>query len=89
LQLDNEFFWSLTPYEFSKLVEYFKMNEKVKDYRAGIIATMIANANRDAKKKKTPYKPSDFFPSLLEKQKEEKSPEEMLRIAETITKLLG
>jgi flagellar basal body rod protein FlgC len=32
------------------------------DWRAGMIASTIANVNRDSKKKGSPYKPQDFMP---------------------------
>ena len=32
------------------------------DWRYALIAAMVANANRDPKKKHQPYKPQDFIP---------------------------
>lgn len=40
-----------------------------------IIATVIANSNRDVKRKKEPYEVKDFLPQLL--GKEEESPQDL------------
>lgn len=32
------------------------------DLRAGIVAATVANANRDPKKRREPFQPSDFMP---------------------------
>lgn len=44
------------------------LRDQAQDYRAGVIASVIANCNigRDAE----PFKPSDFFPSLKELEAE-------------------
>ena len=89
MKLDNEFFWNLTPFEFYLLAERYKETEKMLDYRQGIVATLLANSNRDPKKRKKPYVPSDFFPSLSHKKKVAKSPEQLYKMAEVITKVLG
>lgn len=36
--------------------------------RAGIIASLIANVNRDTKKKITPFTPFDFIPKIHSKE---------------------
>lgn len=38
--------------------------EERADLRAGIVAHVIANANRDPKTKPEPFKPSDFMPDF-------------------------
>lgn len=40
------------------------------DYQAGIVATILANSNRDPKKRRNPYTPQDFFPSLAAEQEQ-------------------
>lgn len=91
MKLDNEFFWSLTPFEYSLLVDKYQDREAMKDYRAGVIAVILAESNRDKKKKKNPYTVSDFFPSLknMKVSKKQKTPEELFRIAEQITEAMG
>jgi hypothetical protein len=36
--------------------------EERADWRAGLIASTIANANRDPKKRKEPFEPTEFMP---------------------------
>lgn len=43
------------------------------DMRAGIVASTIANVNRDAKKRPKPYTPGDFMPQY---DTQEEDPEE-------------
>lgn len=38
--------------------------QQVEDYRAGVIASLLANIHRDPKKQRQPYTPHDFFPSI-------------------------
>lgn len=40
------------------------------DLRAGIVAAVVANANRDAKRRPEPFAPSDFMP-LVQRRKAE------------------
>lgn len=36
------------------------------DMRMGILASLIANVNRDPKRKPSPFKPGDFIPRIKE-----------------------
>jgi hypothetical protein len=40
--------------------------EKRADMRMGIVASLVANVNRDPKRKPSPFKPTDFIPKLKE-----------------------
>jgi hypothetical protein len=42
--------------------------ETRKDLRAGIVASVLANVNRDSKKRPKPYRPADFMPYLDEEK---------------------
>ena len=53
------------------------------DLRAALICSVIANANRDPKKKADPYQPIDFMPFA---EKPEPSPE---ALAGKIARMLG
>ena len=55
---------------------------EVEDWRAGLIAATIANANRDSKKRRRPYEPQDFMPKYEKPHAEEQSWEEQARILE-------
>ncbi len=53
--------------------------ERRADLRMGILASLIANVHRDARKKPSAYKPADFIPRIREEQ--DKADEQELRIA--------
>lgn len=61
--------------------------EERADLRAGIIASTIANANRDPKKTK-PFKPGDFMPKF-DNATEAQSEEEMRIAAQTLVIAFG
>lgn len=48
--------------------------EERADLRAGIIASTIANANRDPKHKPKPFAPSDFMPRFFDPPEAEPEP---------------
>lgn len=51
--------------QFSGWMRYYQeepFGEERADLRSGIVASVIANVNRDDKKKPKPFKPSDFMP---------------------------
>lgn len=49
------------------------------DLRAGTITAMIANVNRDAKKRRKPYQPQDFMPQFDAPEKKPASWEDIKR----------
>ena len=57
-------FWDATPREFRALVDRVAERERRADYRAGQVAAIIANVNRDPKQRSQPYQPADFFASV-------------------------
>jgi len=59
------------------------------DLRAGIVASTIANVNRDHKKRSQPYKPEDFMPRRTPAESEEQTPADHLRIIELYNAALG
>lgn len=68
--------------ELSEWMAYFSMEPwgtEIEDWRAGMIASVIANANRDEKKRRKPFEPKDFMPQRIE---EEQSWEEQARLLE-------
>lgn len=57
---------------------------EAEDFRAGVVASTIANANRDPKQRSRPYQPQDFMP-LWDKRDSstpKQSPEEQRRVIE-------
>lgn len=70
--------------ELTEWAAYFALEPwgtEVEDWRAGLVAATIANANRDPKKRRRPYEPKDFMPRR-EQAVEEQSWEEQARILE-------
>jgi len=52
------------------------------DYRAGIVAAVTANANRDPKRQRRPFAPQDFMPVWSRPQPRRQSPEEQRVVIE-------
>lgn len=51
--------------EFAEWLAYYRIEPwgaECADFRAGIIASTIANCHRDSSKRPEPFKPSDFMP---------------------------
>lgn len=55
------------------------IGERRADLRNGILASLIANVHRDAKRKPSPFKPRDFMPQV--KEDKERSAEAELAAA--------
>ncbi len=68
--------------ELTEWKVYYNMEPwgtEVEDWRAGMIASVIANVNRDPKKRKEPYGPDDFVPKRVQ-EIEQQTPDEQSRI---------
>jgi len=68
--------------ELSEWMAFFSLEPwgcEVDDWRFGMLASVIANANRDEKKRRKPFEPKDFMPQRIE---EEQSWEEQARLLE-------
>lgn len=50
------------------------------------MASTVANANRDPKRRSRPYRPGDFMPRF---ERQEQPWEEQLRMVETMNRALG
>ena len=60
------------------------------DLQAGIVASVIANVNRDPKKRKKEYTPQDFMPVFGGgRGKEKKTPDELRRKWEMVVAAFG
>jgi hypothetical protein len=77
LRLSSREFWSLTHKEYDALLERHKHRERMKNYRAGVMASLYFNSHRTKGTKK--MNPLDFFEG---EQKQERS--EGIRPAEEI-----
>ena len=59
------------------------------DYRSAEIVTMLANVNRDAKKRKEPYRVSDFITKFGERSAESLKPTQTVAQQLSIAKLIA
>jgi len=59
------------------------------DWRSAEIVTMLANINRDAKKRKEPYKVTDFLTRFGERSEEELKPRQTVKDQVRIAKLIA
>ncbi len=59
------------------------------DWRSAEIVTMLANVNRDSKKRKEPYKVSDFLPRFGERVTEDLKPKQTVKQQVAIAKLIA
>jgi len=92
LGLSENEFWSLSPRELSEL---FRLENKIRkkekteaDFRAGVVASTIANVFRNPKKKKKAYRPQDFMPQE-KKEVKQKSWKDQLKFVEKLNDALG
>lgn len=53
------------PEDFPPLFEAWKRRQEREDYRAGVVASILANVHRDSKTT-PPYSPASFFSSLAD-----------------------
>jgi len=59
----------MTSYEFAEYIALEEISpflEERADLRIGILCALIANVNRDAKKRPDPFVPADFMPFVPE-----------------------
>lgn len=71
--------------ELSEWMAFFSLEPwgaEVEDWRFGMLASVVANANRDPKKKRKPYEPQDFMPRRDRQPSQEQTWEEQARILE-------
>lgn len=54
----------MAPREVAELHEAWEKRERRADYRAGVLAMILAETNRDREENPKPFHPADFFPSL-------------------------
>ena len=86
LGLSESDFWYLTLREFNALSERFKENQKWLNYRSALICSIIANVNRNPKKKSKAWTPDDFMPAREQKMMTD---EQMYAQVQAINVILG
>jgi hypothetical protein len=82
LGLTSEQYWNLTPREFGHLRERWQARETREDRRTALIACILANVNRDPKRRAQPFEIEDFMPGAKKRQQ---TVEEMIATCRVIT----
>ena len=62
MRLTEDEFWNLTLAQWLALCKQHELDEERLDYRAALIASIIAEVNRNHKKRREPFSPQDFMP---------------------------
>ena len=80
--------------ELAEWMAFFELEPwgtEVEDWRAGLIASTVANAMRDKKSRRKPYEPEDFMPrrEVQTKGAEEQSVEDQIAIVEMWARILS
>jgi hypothetical protein len=80
--------------ELAEWMAFFELEPwgtEVEDWRAGLIASTVANANRDQKRRRRPYEPQDFMPrrDVRPKETEEQPVEDQIAIVEMWARILS
>lgn len=70
-------FYDMTPLEIKTSIVAYTNNIEIKDRHVARICWVVAEVNRNPKKKRTPFKEDDFMP---QKKKKEQTPEEMFNV---------
>jgi len=86
LRLSEKEFWSLTVAQFNSLAKEYSREQKALNYRAALVCSILAEANRNRKKRKKPYTPSDFMPK---KKKAKLTGEQMMEQIKAVNIALG
>lgn len=55
----------MTMREYCAVMDRFREHEEMNFLRAGIVASTIANCNRDPEKTPRPFTPQDFMPTIF------------------------
>jgi len=88
LGLSDEEFFDITPLQFEYLTKRYEQERDTLDFRAGIVASTVANCNRGKGQKA--FKPKDFMPDYGgADSKATKGPNQMKMMAMTLNALYG
>lgn len=82
----------LSARQFDEWIAFYSIEpwgEERADLRAGIVASTVANVNRNPKQRSKPYSPKDFMPVYDKPPKKQQTMEEMLRVVEMMNTAFG
>lgn len=89
LGLSDEQFWRSTPRVLNALADRVGRRDRDAWRRSAMVCAVIANANRDPKKRRKAYTESDFIGHDDSAKPKKKSPEELLMAAQMANQALG
>lgn len=90
LGLSDEQFWRSTPRVLSAVADRVRQQDRDAWRRSAMVCAVIANANRDPKRRRKPYTEADFIGrDDGAKPKKKKSPDELLMAAQMANQALG
>jgi hypothetical protein len=75
-------FLDLTPRQFDALFERHQQAEQRADARAALVCSVLANVNRDPKKRSSPYHVSDFMPGAAKSNGHKELPPHVIQPVE-------
>lgn len=81
-------FWRLTLKQFCALAGRHTARLEREDYRAALVCSVLANVNRDEKKRRQPFTPEDFMPGKARPQKQQTT-DDMLNMVKVLNAALG
>lgn len=88
--MTDEQFWRSTPAVIDAVAARVRERDRDAWRRSAMVCAVIANANRDPKKRKRPYTEADFIgPDRSGKQKKRQSPDDMLKMAQMANQAFG
>lgn len=76
----------MTLAQFHSLAKEYAAGQEMLNYRAAMICSIIAEVNRNRKKRRKPFTPMDFMPK---KKKGKMTGEQMLEQVKTMNAVLG
>ena len=90
LGLSEQEFWRLTLRELAALLKRWRFDQERADWRAGMVASVIANIHRDRKRRSKPFTPQDFMPHQRRKKSGlQKTWQQQLRVVEMLNVAFG
>ena len=79
LRLSDREFWDLTLAQFDALARRYKDEQRRLDYRSAMVCSILAEINRDRKRRIKPFSPEDFMPKEEAEERDDPKMERALR----------
>ncbi len=70
-------------------MDRYTYEQECQDYRAALVCSILAEVNRDRKKRKKPFTPADFMPKRREEPRQVLTSDQLLSRLKVISSALG